>query len=252
MNATVRPFPKERGHTYAFLRDARNTAHVYLLADVDAGKLKAARQAAGNKISYVSFIVKAAAEVIAASHEARTVLKDGLFPKLVRTDRVTAKVLFDKHIGSTRCVVSGTVTDPDRTALSEIQAAIDLHKQASVGPSGPFAALAKLHRLPLPLMRLAYNIVLGKPLKRAELQGNFSVTSVGQEEVNTILPLIAGTIGLGVGRISEKPVVVDGEIVVRPVFTLSLTFDHRVLDGAAAAEILGSIKARLENWEIKQ
>jgi len=249
MNAIVRPFPKERGHTYAFLKDARNTAHIYLLADIDASALKAARAQSAGKLSYVSFIVKATAEVVAASAPARTVLKDGLFPKLVETDFMTAKVLFDKHIGSTRCVVSGTVLNPDRSSLQDIQASIDLHKASPVGPSGPFAALSKLHRLPLPLMRLAYNLVLGKPLKRAELQGHFSVTSVGQEEVNAILPMIAGTLGLGVGRIVEKPLVVAGEIKVRPVFTLSLTFDHRVLDGALAAEILGSIKKRLENWE---
>ncbi|WP_230987262.1 2-oxo acid dehydrogenase subunit E2 [Allorhizobium terrae] len=256
MNAIIHHFPKERGHTYAFLKDARNTAHIYLLADVDASAIKAARLAIdgvnGSKISYVSFIIKAAAQVIATTKEARMVLKDGLSPKLVTTPNVTAKVLFDKHIGHTRCVVSGTVNDPDLASLREIQASVDLHKAASVGPSGPFAALSKLHRLPLPLMRLAYNLVLGKPLKRAALQGNFSVTSVGQEEVSAILPMIAGTIGLGVGRITEKPVVVDGQIVVRPQFTLSLTFDHRVLDGALAAEILGSIKKRLENWEIEQ
>ncbi|HBF31008.1 2-oxo acid dehydrogenase subunit E2 [Rhizobium sp.] len=256
MNATIRRFPKERGHTYAFLKDARNTAHIYLLADVDASAMKAARMAAksadGSKISYISLIVKAAAQVVATSKEARTVLKDGFSPKLVTTTNVTAKVLFDKHIGNTRCVVSGTVNDPDLASVREIQACVDLHKDASVGPSGPFAALSKLHRLPLPLMRLAYNLVLGKPLKRAELQGNFSVTSVGQEDVSAILPMIAGTVGLGVGRIAEKPVVVDGAIVVRPQFTLSLTFDHRVLDGALAAEILGKIKKRLENWEMEQ
>ncbi|BBP88677.1 hypothetical protein BsIDN1_22950 [Bacillus safensis] len=40
---------------------------------------------------------------------------------------------------------------------------------------------------------------------------------------------------LGVGRIQEKPVVVDGEIQVRPMMGVSLSFDHRVVDGAPAA-----------------
>ncbi|MGG7517813.1 2-oxo acid dehydrogenase subunit E2 [Allorhizobium undicola] len=252
MNAPLHPFPRERGHIYAFLKDASQTAHVYLMTEIDASALKAARAAGGDRISYVSFIVKAAAAVISATPPARMVLKDGLFPKLASSPRLTAKVLFDKRIGTVRCVVSGTVADPDHARLEDIQAAIDLHKQAEVAPSGPFAALAKLHRLPLPLMRLVYNLVLGNPRKRADFQGNFSVTSVGQQDVSAILPMIAGTIGLGVGRIAEKAVVVDGAIVVRPVFTLSLTFDHRVLDGALAAEILASIKKSLENWRTEQ
>ncbi|MFB8734175.1 2-oxo acid dehydrogenase subunit E2 [Bacillus sp. SL00103] len=40
---------------------------------------------------------------------------------------------------------------------------------------------------------------------------------------------------LGVGRIQDKPVAVDGEIQVRPMMGVSLSFDHRVVDGAPAA-----------------
>ena len=52
---------------------------------------------------------------------------------------------------------------------------------------------------------------------------------------------------LGVGRIQPKPVVRDGEIVVRQMITLSLTFDHRLVDGAPAARFLQRIKQMVEN-----
>ncbi len=51
---------------------------------------------------------------------------------------------------------------------------------------------------------------------------------------------------LGTGRIIEKPVVDDGEIVVRPMMWLSLTFDHRIIDGAPAAQFLEALESRLE------
>ena len=48
---------------------------------------------------------------------------------------------------------------------------------------------------------------------------------------------------LGVHRIAPRPVVVDGEIVVRPMGNISVTFDHRVVDGARAAQFtLGVIE----------
>ena len=51
---------------------------------------------------------------------------------------------------------------------------------------------------------------------------------------------------LAVGAIEEKPVVADGELEIRPLMTLTLTCDHRAIDGAVAAEFLGTVRALLE------
>jgi pyruvate dehydrogenase E2 component (dihydrolipoamide acetyltransferase) len=51
---------------------------------------------------------------------------------------------------------------------------------------------------------------------------------------------------LAVGAAEEKPVVRNGEVVVRPMLELTLTCDHRSLDGATAADFLGTVKAYLE------
>ena len=52
---------------------------------------------------------------------------------------------------------------------------------------------------------------------------------------------------LGVGRVIEKPVVYQGEITKRSMMFLSLTFDHRVIDGAPAAAFLHTVKGHLED-----
>lgn len=248
MTPSVRAFPRERAHTYAFLEDARRTCHVHLMADVDATRIKAARAASGGGTSFVSYVVKVAADVVAACPQARESLQDGLRPRLATTPDVNAKVLFDKTIGAQRCVVSGTVTSAQSRSIEEIQQAIEEYKRADVTKTGPFGALWTLQRLPLPLLRLVYRVVLRNPARRAALQGVFSVTSVGQEPVRAIFPMIAGTLGFGVGRIADTPVARDGEVVVAPMFTLSLAFDHRVLDGALASELLGRVKRGLETW----
>jgi pyruvate dehydrogenase E2 component (dihydrolipoamide acetyltransferase) len=76
-----------------------------------------------------------------------------------------------------------------------------------------------------------------------ELQGGtFTVTNIGAyQSVDWFTPIInqPESAILGIGRIVEQPAVVGGEVVARPILGLSLAFDHRVIDGAPAAEFLG-------------
>ena len=51
---------------------------------------------------------------------------------------------------------------------------------------------------------------------------------------------------LGVGRVAERPAVYNGEVCKRSLMYLSLTFDHRLVDGAPAARFLGRIREMLE------
>ncbi len=79
--------------------------------------------------------------------------------------------------------------------------------------------------------------------------GTFSVSSLGHYGVDAFNPLLnPPEVGiLGVGRIVEKPAVVDGEIVVRSMMWLGLTFDHRAWDGAPAGDFLQSVSNHLSS-----
>ncbi len=86
-------------------------------------------------------------------------------------------------------------------------------------------------------------------LKPEELRGStFSVTSAGKFAGVLVTPLInhPEVAILGVHRIAERPVVRDGQIVARPVGHVSVTFDHRALDGKRAAEFGLDVISRLE------
>lgn len=73
--------------------------------------------------------------------------------------------------------------------------------------------------------------------------GTFTITNMGHTVVDMFTPILKpGETGiLGVGRVVEKPVAENGAVVIRPILGLSLTFDHRVLDGAPAGEFLGAV-----------
>ncbi|NOY44393.1 MAG: 2-oxo acid dehydrogenase subunit E2, partial [Deltaproteobacteria bacterium] len=79
--------------------------------------------------------------------------------------------------------------------------------------------------------------------------GTFTVTSLAGTVVDGFTPILRPpeTGILGVGRVVHRPVARDGEVCVRPVVTLSLTFDHGVIDGAPAAEFLGVLCGYLEH-----
>jgi pyruvate dehydrogenase E2 component (dihydrolipoamide acetyltransferase) len=87
-------------------------------------------------------------------------------------------------------------------------------------------------------------------LKPEELRGGtFTVTSAGKAAGLFVTPLInhPEVAILGVHRIDERPVVRDGEVAVRRMGNISVTFDHRVIDGKRAAEFGLAVIARLES-----
>jgi len=82
-----------------------------------------------------------------------------------------------------------------------------------------------------------------------ELSGGvFTITNLGMYCVDAFTPILnpPQTAILGVGRIAKKPSVVNDRIVPRSMIGLSLTFDHRVVDGAPAAAFLNVISSALE------
>lgn len=77
----------------------------------------------------------------------------------------------------------------------------------------------------------------------------FTISNLGMYAIDAFTPIInlPEIAILGVGRIQEKPVVVNGSIEVRSMMAVSLSFDHRAIDGAPAAAFLTELKQILEN-----
>jgi len=80
------------------------------------------------------------------------------------------------------------------------------------------------------------------------LGGTFTVTNMGPYDVEIFAPIInpPQSAILGIGRIAKRAVIMNDQIVVKPMATLSLVFDHRVTDGVPAAEFLREVKRLLE------
>lgn len=90
-----------------------------------------------------------------------------------------------------------------------------------------------------------------KKLKPEEVaESTFSITNPGVYGGLFGLPVInqPNVAILGMGAIEKRPVVIDDAIAIRSMCYLTLSYDHRVVDGAVAHQFMGKVKHTLENW----
>jgi pyruvate dehydrogenase E2 component (dihydrolipoamide acetyltransferase) len=86
-------------------------------------------------------------------------------------------------------------------------------------------------------------------LKREDLaDGTFTISNLGPFGIEQFIAVLnpPQTAILAVGSTEEKPVVLDGEVTVRPLMTMTITCDHRAIDGADGAEFLRTVKELVE------
>jgi pyruvate dehydrogenase E2 component (dihydrolipoamide acetyltransferase) len=147
---------------------------------------------------------------------------------------------------------------PYLNATLEDQAVL-LHQRAHVG-----VAIDRAGDLLVPVLRDAQRLSLAEisaalrdlhtrahahTLSQAELRGStFTVSNLGMYGVDSFTAIInpPESAILAVGRIVETPVARNGAVVVRPIMQLTLSADHRIVDGAAAARFLAALRERLE------
>jgi pyruvate dehydrogenase E2 component (dihydrolipoamide acetyltransferase) len=135
-----------------------------------------------------------------------------------------------------------------RNAAVHVGVAVALDPEGLVVPVLRDADRRSLRALAGDLVELADRARANR-LTPSDMQGgSFTITNLGQYRVDGFTPIVNPPEAaiLGVGRIAPKPVVVDGKVEARTSCTLSLSFDHRVVDGAPAAAFLARLVELLE------
>jgi pyruvate/2-oxoglutarate dehydrogenase complex dihydrolipoamide acyltransferase (E2) component len=245
------PLPRERRHTLRFLEYARGFSPVFLDTEVDMTTVRAHRAAArerGERYSWTTYLLHTAGRVLAGHPEANAALRGRMRPRLARYDSVDAKLALDKHLGGHRVVLSAVLPAVHVATLREIQAQVDHYRDGDPAGMPEFAGTRALQRLPWPLGSGAFAAAT-RPLRgRPRRMGTFAVTSLGHTAVDRFHSVGGTTVTRGLGRVTDRAVVRDGQLAVAPVMRLSLAFDHRVIDGAEAAEVLTELRDRLQGF----
>lgn len=220
-------------------------APVFLDTEIDMTRVRRHRAAEG--YSFVTYVLHGTARVLAKHPQANAAIRGHIAPRVARYSRVDGKLALDKRVNDQRIVLAAVLPGLHEASLDDIQRQVDHYRTGDPAQMPEFAGARVLHRLPWPLGPVLFRLVV-RPLRtRARRLGTFAVTSLGHRAVDGFYSVGGTTITIGMGRVVDRPVVRDGQIVAAPVMRLSLTFDHRVLDGAEAADILTEIKECLES-----
>ncbi|MNQ90680.1 Dihydrolipoyllysine-residue acetyltransferase component of pyruvate dehydrogenase complex [compost metagenome] len=201
--------------------------HVTLMDEIDVSALVALRERTkplaekkGVKLTYLPFIVKA---LVAACRQ---------FPVMnAMIDEEKQEIVYKKYYNI------GIATDTDNGLLVPVIHDADRKNVWSVAAA---------------IKDLAVRGREGKLSPNEMKGGTISITNIGSVGGMFFTPVInfPEVAILGAGRITEKPVVKNGEIAVGHVMALSLSFDHRIVDGATAQSFLNYIKQLLADPEL--
>lgn len=201
----------------------QQSPHVTLTMEVDATNLVAVRKdvndkrsddSKGSKISFTTILIKLLGQVL----QKYPYMNVRLSPKGIEA---LAEINIGFAVDSERGLMVPVIRSADMKDLVEIQDELD---------------------------ELANRAKKGRSLPDDLSGGTFSVTNLGGFEVDAFTPIInpPECAVMGVGRIHPHPVGFEGEIVLREMMVLSLTFDHRLVDGAPAARFLQAFKHAIE------
>jgi len=195
----------------------QNCPHVHHTVKVDmteAVQIKEKITQMGTKLSFTELIIKSVAKALTEFPTVNNSLING---SLVINEAVNIGVAVALDNG----LIVPVIRNADQKALSQLRAeVVDLSTKARQG-------------------KLTQDDYTG---------GTFTVSNLGMYGVDHFTPIVnppeSGI--LGVCRTVDKPVVVDGAIVIRPMMNLVLGYDHRVVDGALAGKFMARVRELLE------
>ncbi|MEO3978982.1 2-oxo acid dehydrogenase subunit E2 [Streptomyces sp. CAU 1734] len=248
---------RHRLHTLYFLEHAARQRPVHLDTDVDMTRVtahRAAARASGRRHSVVAYLLYATGRVLHRYPEANAALVPGRpfglrAPRTVRFPGVTAKLALDRTVNGERTVLSALLPGLESAGLASVQERIDRYRAPGTAALPEFRGVRLLDRLPVPLGRLAFAAALRSAAGRPAVLGTVSVSSLGHRPVDGFHSIGGTAVTLCAGQIADRPVVRDGRLAIAPVMRLGLTFDHRIIDGATAADVLGDLKTTLEGFD---
>jgi pyruvate/2-oxoglutarate dehydrogenase complex dihydrolipoamide acyltransferase (E2) component len=244
---------RQRRHTLHFLDFARQFAPVFLDTEIDMSAVRAHRRAAaviGRRYSWVTYLTYAASRVLAQHPAANSSIAGHLRPRVARHDGVDVKLALDKRLDGERVVLGTILRDVHAATLDEIQDQVDSYRDGDPADMREYDNIRTLHRLPWPVRFPLFRLLVGSLRRRRDMIGTLAVTSLGHTAVDGFHSVGGTTVTLGVGRVVDRPVVRGTAVVAAPVLRLNLAFDHRVIDGAEAADVLTEIKAALEQLDL--
>ena len=250
---TVRPFPKAR-HVYVdtlYLGQRKHTVHGLIEVDVTKARqfIREHKSRTGETLSFTAFVLTCLGRAVDANrymHAYRNWRN-----QLVLFDEVDVTTMFEIEVDGNKLPLAHVIRAVNRRPFRDIHDEIrGLQAERRRDTSMPYARLMALYPLvPAFIRRFLYRMLLKSPHLMKEQIGTAILTAVGMfgQGGGWAITQPIYTLGIALGGIGQKPGVVEGRIEVREYLSLTLSFDHDIIDGAPAARFTQRLKELLES-----
>lgn len=221
----------------------RESIPSYLFYDIDmtwAENLRQKFAALGYKTTVTAILLKA----IAIAQRAHPITRTALLPtgRLVTLNSICAGFTVERFVKGQPAVFFGSIKEPDVKPLIEISDELRSYATDAIDDHKELGIQNWFNNVPWLFRQIILFVGMRVPSIRIHYLGaTFGLSSLGKFGCKAVIPPCVSTSTFGIGQVEERPIAVNGNIEVRPVLSLVLNFDHRVIDGAPAARFMQDV-----------
>ncbi|MCP4543024.1 MAG: 2-oxo acid dehydrogenase subunit E2 [Chloroflexi bacterium] len=238
---TVVPFSNERQMVSDILDLGHGKHLVHGLVEVDVTKsrqyIRDYEAATGTDISFTAFIATCLGKAVEMNKHVHAYRSGG--KKLIQFDDVDVSTMIEIEMDGKKFPIAHIIRAANKKTYQDINR--DIQKTQAEGAksqSAPTSGMRKVFlALPPFVRRFWLGRTFGNPHGQKRFGGTVLLTSVGMfsKSGGWGIPFTEHTLSVTLGGIAEKPVVVDGQIEIRELLSVTVSFDHDIVDGAPAA-----------------
>ena len=248
-NYSISKLPRPRWNVLDLI-EVMNKGNVptYILCDVDmtwAEDLRQRLKSVGVKVTVTAILLKAIAIAQRAHPESRTLRMP--WGRQVTLGNIVAGFTVERFVGSQAAVFFGAIDDADTKPVEQIAEELKAYGTSDLDEVAQLNVQNRFNNFPWLIRQ--FILMMGRqfPAFRLKYQGaTFGLSTLGKYGAKVLIPPCVTTSIFGIGSVEDRAVVRDGEIQIRPMMTIVLNFDHRIIDGAPAARFLQDVRRLME------
>ena len=248
----VVPYPKMRRLEAIAYHSVLHKPMIHGLFEVDVTRARAFlreyKAITGESLSFTAFLIACLAKAV-DEHKAVQAYRKGS-KRLILFEDVDVYTPIERNVAGQKQIMPAIIRAANRKTLREIHQEIRAAQVQDVAQAWEgFKAIHWPWLVLLPAFRVMVWMAERSPQVWKKYRGTVGITTVGMfgKGAGWGIPLPSHSLWITVGGIGEKPGVVDGSIVIREYLSLTISFDHEMIDGAPAARFTGQLKDLIES-----
>lgn len=226
----------------------RGSVPTYMFYEIDmtwAETLRQELKEKGIRVTATAILLKA----IGIAQRLHPASRTAILPwgRTVTFNDIVAGFTVERYVGPQPAVFFGSIDAPDSKPLVQVAEELRAYGEDEISTVPQLDIENKFNNMPWLFRRFILWLGMRFPKVRLRYLGaTFGVSSLGKFGCTGLIPPCVSTSTFGVGAIEQRAVVRDGRIEVRPMMTLILNFDHRLIDGAPAARFMQDVQKLVE------